>query len=163
MTTRLTIVIPCYNEAKNIPLILNRFQEVTTRGDIKLLLIDNGSKDDSAEVLARELPNSPSPNPYWCRSIKVTVTEFYRVWLPVRLTTWLDTCRYADRPQGHSASDGGDRKVQLPNEIYVKGQRRGRPLSDSFFTGGMSIFESSILAHPCGTSTLSRTFFIVLL
>jgi hypothetical protein len=30
-------------------------------------------------------------------------------------------------------------------DLYVKGLRRGRPLTDSFFTGGMSIFESIYL------------------
>lgn len=36
----LSIVVPCYNEAKNIPLILERFAEVVgTKTDIEVLLL----------------------------------------------------------------------------------------------------------------------------
>ncbi|MBX3103282.1 MAG: glycosyltransferase family 2 protein, partial [Bacteroidetes bacterium] len=55
----LTVVIPCYNEALNIPLLLRRFAEKIDRDDVELLLVNNGSKDNSAEVLAAELPKYP--------------------------------------------------------------------------------------------------------
>ena len=52
----LWIVIPCYNEALNIPLIVARLREITVgRSDVEVLLVDNGSRDDSAAVLQREL------------------------------------------------------------------------------------------------------------
>ena len=146
MTTRLTIVIPCYNEAKNIPLILNRFQEVTTRGDIKLLLVDNGSKDDSPEVLERELPKFA-----FAESLRVPVNQGYGY----GILQGLAACKtdYLGWTHADMQTDPKDivrameviEKADFPSDIYVKGQRRGRPLSDSFFTGGMSIFESFYL------------------
>jgi glycosyltransferase involved in cell wall biosynthesis len=58
-TTRtpvLSIVLPCYNEARNIPGVLRRFDEALGgRTDTEVLLVDNGSTDDTAAVLAREL------------------------------------------------------------------------------------------------------------
>ena len=48
----LSIVFPCYNEAKNIPLILERFAQVMDRGDVEVILVDNGSSDVSPQVLA---------------------------------------------------------------------------------------------------------------
>ena len=38
MSARFTVVMPCYNEEKNIPLILSRFKTVASqRQDVKLL------------------------------------------------------------------------------------------------------------------------------
>ncbi len=52
---QLSIIVPCYNENENIPLILKRFAEVI--GDIKaeLILVNNGSTDRSSEIIEKEL------------------------------------------------------------------------------------------------------------
>lgn len=52
---QLSIVIPCYNEAENIPLILKRFSEVINNLKIELILVNNGSTDNSEEVFKIEL------------------------------------------------------------------------------------------------------------
>lgn len=58
MNPILSIVLPCYNEADNLPLILPRLLEVIgQRKDIEVIVVNNGSKDRTAEVLARELEN----------------------------------------------------------------------------------------------------------
>ena len=51
----LSIAIPCYNEAHNIPLILKRFAEVKGELDLEVILVNNGSTDNSEEVLKKEL------------------------------------------------------------------------------------------------------------
>jgi Glycosyltransferases involved in cell wall biogenesis len=53
---KLSIVIPCYNEAKNIPLILERFNNVIGTNPIEVILVDNGSYDESAEILKKLIP-----------------------------------------------------------------------------------------------------------
>lgn len=45
---KLSIVVPCYNEQENIPLLLKRFEEVIKREDMEVILVDNGSTDESA-------------------------------------------------------------------------------------------------------------------
>lgn len=52
---QLSIIIPCYNEEKNIPLVLKRFSEVIGRLDAELILVNNGSTDNSQEILEEEL------------------------------------------------------------------------------------------------------------
>lgn len=69
---KLSIVVPCYNEEQNIPLILNRFGEIIEREDIEIILVDNGSTDDSAIVLAELLPKYP-----FARTIRVEVNQGY--------------------------------------------------------------------------------------
>ena len=52
----LSIVLPCYNEEGNIPLILKRFREVLSGMDkVEVLLVDNGSTDNSKDIFASEL------------------------------------------------------------------------------------------------------------
>jgi len=56
---KLQVTIPCYNEEKNIPLILERFQKVLNRSDVGLLLVNNGSTDNSAQVLKELISKYP--------------------------------------------------------------------------------------------------------
>ena len=54
----LSIVIPCYNEAPNIPLLLGEIQQALELAemDYEVLAIDDGSTDETFEVLKKELP-----------------------------------------------------------------------------------------------------------
>ncbi|MEA2020027.1 MAG: glycosyltransferase, partial [Campylobacterota bacterium] len=47
---KLSIVVPCYNEERNIPLILEKFQSVINRDDVEVLLVNNGSTDNSQTI-----------------------------------------------------------------------------------------------------------------
>ena len=53
---KLSIVIPCYNESKSIPYLLEQFTEVIGTRDIEVILVDNGSVDETPAVLAALLP-----------------------------------------------------------------------------------------------------------
>lgn len=48
---KVSIIIPCYNEEKNISLIVNRFDKIAAQCDIELILVDNGSKDTTSEMI----------------------------------------------------------------------------------------------------------------
>ena len=69
---RLSLVIPCYNEAANLPLLLSRCAEVAHQGKIEIILVDNGSTDKSPRVLAELLPHHPG-----CRSVRVEKNQGY--------------------------------------------------------------------------------------
>ena len=50
-----SIVVPCYNEAKNLPNLIARFAAIhESSSDWEVVLVDNGSVDGNAEVFARE-------------------------------------------------------------------------------------------------------------
>ena len=53
---KMSIIIPCYNEEENIPIILDKFDNILTNEDIEIILVNNGSTDSSDEVLRRLLP-----------------------------------------------------------------------------------------------------------
>ena len=51
--TALSLVIPCYNEAQNLPLLVERLDQIVSRDDVEIILVDNGSSDETPELLQR--------------------------------------------------------------------------------------------------------------
>lgn len=46
-----SIVLPCYNESANLPVLVDRFRPFAQRWDFELILVNNGSTDDSALIM----------------------------------------------------------------------------------------------------------------
>lgn len=145
---KLSIAVPCYNEAENIPLILQRFHEVIRRKDIEVVLVDNGSSDNTQEVLARLLPKYP-----FAKSIRVEVNQGYGF----GIVQGLKACRgeFIGWTHADMQTDPADliralkivEKNNNSKRIFVKGRRKGRPLFDRFFTFGMSVFETMYMGE----------------
>ena len=51
----LSVVLPCYNESGNLPEILARYGALKSKLDLELILVDNGSTDQTPHVLAEAL------------------------------------------------------------------------------------------------------------
>lgn len=140
---KLSIVVPCYDEAENIPLILKRFAEVISRDDVEVLLVDNGSRDNSAEVLRELLPKYP-----FAKSICVKENQGYGYGIVQGLKAcegefigWTHADMQTDPADLLKALDIIE-KNNDSEKIFVKGNRKGRPAFDQFFTSGMSVFET---------------------
>ena len=140
---KLSIVVPCYNEAENIPLILSRFNEVVKRSDIEVILVNNGSKDNSHEVLASLLPQYS-----FARTVKVEVNQGYGFGIVSGLKagegeflSYTHADMQTDPADLIKALNMMEAEEQSEN-CYVKGDRKGRPFFDQFFTSGMSLFET---------------------
>lgn len=141
---KLSIVVPCYNEEENIPLILERFNDVVKREDIEVILIDNGSTDGSAEVISRLLPQYS-----FAKTVKVPVNQGYGYGILQGLKEcageyigWTHADMQTDPADVLKALDLIEQEKGL---VFVKGNRKGRPLFDVFFTVGMSVFETCYL------------------
>lgn len=139
----MSVVVPCYNEALNIPLILERFSEVINRKDIEVVLVDNGSTDQTAEILQELLPRY-----FFARTIRVEVNQGYGY----GIVQGLEACKgeFIGWTHADMQTDPRDlikaleiiEKSEDAKNIYVKGNRKGRPVFDQFFTSGMSLFET---------------------
>ena len=46
-----SLVIPCFNEGKSIPTLLARCEEIIGDRDIEIVIVDNGSTDDTQNIL----------------------------------------------------------------------------------------------------------------
>ena len=158
MRTELSLVIPCYNEAANLPLLLERCGALAIEPGVEVVLVDNGSTDETPRVLGELLPKVPC-----CRSVRVPVNQGYGSGILA----------------GLAAADGGilgwthadmqtDPKDVLHGlalfrrhgrELFVKGRRCGRPLADAVFTAGMSLFETLLLGQPMRDINAQPTLF----
>ena len=156
---KLSVVIPCYNEAKNIPLLLERIAGVVPPG-VEVILVDNGSRDESARVLARLLPKFK-----FARSITVPINQGYGYGILQGLKSarsdyigWTHADLQTD-PQdifkGLSLIENEGEKGFL----FIKGLRQGRPLFDRFFTWGMGVFETIYLRCPLWDINAQPTIF----
>lgn len=137
-----SIVIPCYNEKENIPVLLERFSDaIKDRRDIEVVIVDNGSNDGSAEVL-----DELCEKYFFVRRTKVLVNQGYGYGILCGLKEakgeilgWTHADLQTDPADVIKAVglfDEEDKDI-----TYVKGNRKGRPISDVFFTFGMSMLE----------------------
>ena len=155
---RFSLVIPCFNEAKNIPLLLERCACITKPGEIEVILVDNGSSDDSQDVLTKKLKDYPG-----CRSIRVEVNRGYGFGILAGLRAangvilgWT----HADMQTDPIDSLVGLKYFEKHGDaLFCKGRRFGRPMSDVFFTVGMSLFESILLRTPMWDINAQPTMF----
>ena len=53
---KLSIVIPCYNEASNISKLIDKLEKIQSN-EIEIILVDNGSTDETAQLINNILVN----------------------------------------------------------------------------------------------------------
>ncbi len=156
----LSIIIPCYNEARNIPLLLERCGAVVQRDGIEIVLVDNGSTDSSPAEFERLLPQYP-----FARGVRVDVNQGYGFGIRAGLTA--ATGEILAWTHADMQTDPGDALQGLarfeaaadPTTLFIKGLRHGRPVADSCFTVGMSLFESVLLRQPLWDINAQPTMF----
>lgn len=166
MSVFFSIVIPCYNEEQNIPLILSRFSKtIGERNDIEVILVDNGSTDNSANVMDELLPKYN-----FAHKVTVKINQGYGYGILAGLAAakgdfmgWTHADMQTD-PADVIKAINIIMENNCSENIFVKGNRRGRSVFDLIFTFGMSAFEtlylgerlSDINAQP---NMFSRSFY----
>jgi glycosyltransferase involved in cell wall biosynthesis len=141
---KFSLVIPCFNEAANLPILLSRCEKLTEVSGVEVILVDNGSSDNTSEVLLQLLTKYPS-----FRSVRVVENKGYGYGILAGLQVakgeilgWTHADMQADPQDVFVGLDIFDKYGQ---NAFVKGKRYGRPIIDMFFTIGMSIFETVLL------------------
>ncbi len=155
---KLSLVIPCYNEAANLPLLLERCRKLTEQPDVEIVLVDNGSTDESPTVLRNLLPSYPG-----CHSVRVEQNQGYGFGILAGLKAasgdilgWTHADMQTDPVD---ALRGLKIFEEFGLDIFAKGRRYGRPLSDMAFTVGMSAFETMLLGKPMWDINAQPTMF----
>lgn len=152
MTIRKSIVVPCYNEAQNLPSLIARFEAIhTPDADWELVLVDNGSTDDSGTVLGGELAmpgrafarivTVPSPNIGYGHGIMTGLRAARG-----DLLAWT----HADgQTPPADVLRAFDLLASAPDasRTFVKGRRRERPVKDALFTLGMQAVGALVLGE----------------
>ena len=77
MKINVSLIIPCYNEAKNLPFLINRCEKLIEEFPMEVILVDNGSTDNSEKIIAKhsdqQLPVSTTNQasfPKWKRLVQ---------------------------------------------------------------------------------------------
>lgn len=140
-----SLVIPCYNEEATIELILEKTKNSFLENNIELVLVNNGSTDNSEIILSKLINNYPHAT-----FINLKKNLGYGG----GILAGLKYCKgniigwtHADLQTDPLDAVVAFKKYYSKNNknFYVKGNRQNRPLKDQFFTFGMSIFESLLL------------------
>jgi glycosyltransferase involved in cell wall biosynthesis len=154
---KFSLVIPCYNESNSLPLLLDRCKEITSHV-IDVILVDNGSTDDTSKILSRLLPLYPG-----IRSIKLEKNQGYGFGILAGLRASSGNIigwTHADlQTDPKDILNGLILFEKYGDDIFVKGQRYGRPYMDVIFTVGMSVFETFLLARPMWDINAQPTMF----
>ena len=143
----LSIVLPVFNEEKNIPRVVNEFLKISKKASIEVIFVeDGGSKDKTREVITKLskkyrfikplFTNEPGYGISLYNGLKASSGEFIG-WTHSDLQTPpFDTFRALELIKSSNN----------PCMTYVKGKRYGRPLMDKIVNSiGMSIFETLVL------------------
>lgn len=153
-----SLVIPCFNEEKNLPLLIERCIKILDRNDTQLILVDNGSTDNTKKILSEyELQHK---NLY---VVYVKKNQGYGFGILSGLNEaqgdiigWTHADMQTD-PNDFITGVGFFK--EFGSNIFVKGKRYGRPFSDTIFTVGMSIFESILLRKKLWDINAQPTIF----
>lgn len=140
---KFSIIVPCYNEQENIQFLLESFFFLNKRDDAELIIVDNGSTDGTSEKLSKIMPGCS-----FARSVAVKENKGYGYGILCGLKEAKGD--YIGWTHGDGQFDCEDflKAIAIINsskdseKIFVKGSRNNRPLTDTLFTIGMSVFET---------------------
>ena len=139
----LSVIVPCYNEEENIPLIVSKFNKILKESDeeIEVILVNNGSIDDSKNIFTQNISNSS-------QDIKVLNVEKnigygHGILSGLKIAkgdilSWTHADLQTDPRDIISALN--EFKKHNDPLLVIKGKRRNRNVLDAFFTWGMQVY-----------------------
>jgi polyisoprenyl-phosphate glycosyltransferase len=141
-----SIVLPVFNEEKNVRLIVDRYAKIAKRYDIEVIFVeDGGSKDNTRGELRKAAKKHRFVKPLFTSERGYGASIFNGLKAAKgEYVSWTHADMQTD-PADTAKAYELIRKQKDPKKSYVKGQRYGRPLFDQFFTSGMSAFETAYL------------------
>ena len=139
---KLSIIIPCYNEAGNISVLIDRLETIKI-ADTEVILVNNGSTDHTDSVLADELVNK---HPYIrCVSINQNIGYGHGIMTGIKEATgdviaWTHADLQTDPMDVINAYSVYINNSDIENCV-LKGRRFGRNIFDTFFTFSMGLLS----------------------
>ena len=141
-----SIVIPCFNEEGTIELILERTKNIFIDNNIELILVNNGSTDNSKDIISKLIINYPH-----AKHINLEKNLGYGggilkglSYCKGEIIGWTHADLQTD-PVDCVRAFKEYENISREKNTFIKGNRKNRPLNDQFFTFGMSLFETILL------------------
>jgi glycosyltransferase involved in cell wall biosynthesis len=136
------IIIPCFNEAASLKVLIKKCEEITNYCNIRFIFIDNGSTDTTWEIMCAS-PLSSEKMKF--KRLNKNLGYGGGLLSGLRITEapyvgWI----HADLQVDPSIFIEIIKKIPVNNltPILIKGKRSNRNLVDTLVSIGMSIFES---------------------
>ena len=143
---KFSLVIPCFNEEGTIKLILDRTKYIFERNNIELVLVNNGSSDNTKYIIENLIKKYP-----YAKFINLDKNIGYGGGILEGLKHcegefigWTHADLQTD-PLDCIDAFNKFKNVSNKYKLFIKGNRKNRHLSNQFFTFGMSLFESILL------------------
>lgn len=145
MKIDLSIIVPCYNEAGNIPTLIDRLREVQKANQelqIEFILVNNGSSDNSARVLEQSIIDGEviiatvEKNIGYGNGILqglAVANGEALAWTHADLQT--DIADVVEAYRLYKNNEG----------VVVKGKRKNRAILERIFTFGMQVIVNIVL------------------
>lgn len=136
-----SIIVPCYNEETNIEPLVARFDEFANQYDMELLLVDNGSNDNTGIKIDMQVKAHT-----YIRKVAVEQNQGYGYGILCGLEEAYGDCLgwiHADLQSDPMVfTKMIESAIKETENFLYKGARKNRSIDDRFFTRGMAIFES---------------------
>ncbi len=144
---KLSIVVPFYNEEKNVKLVLEAFSKFSSIYEFELLCVNDGSKDETSSLFDKISNENKYP---FAKFISYTPNEGYgsAIMTGVRkaqgeVISWTHSDMQTDPADVFKAYDVF--KNLDDEKVIVKGLRIRRPLPQIILSYGMAVIASVIL------------------
>lgn len=154
-----SLVIPCYNESGNVEQLVARAKQATNAAEnLEVLFIDNGSRDGTFEKIASSISGEPKLSLY---RIEKNIGYGNGIKFGLRLAKG-EVIGWTHADLQTDPIDAVRAMRYLPDsstKFLIKGARNGRPLSDTLFTLGMSLFETLLFRQKLSDINAQPTLF----
>ena len=143
----LSIVIPCFNEDKNIFPLLGKIENLLIKDpNIEIIIVENGSTDNTKNNILNSRLNIDKK--IIIHEIKKNLGYGYGIMSGVKITSgnFIGWCHADLQTEPIDVLNAYTKNLNtIENELCViKGLRKNRNFFDSMFTFGMSLFASII-------------------
>lgn len=148
----LSIIIPCYNEADNLDLLIAELKIVSKLlPNIEIIIVDNGSTDDTSQILRKM--NEDCSDFFKTVTVQKNIGYGHGIMQGVLASQGDIICWcHADlQTSPVQAINAYKEYIKSPLEKkIVKGTRFGRGYLDTFFTKGLSLLSNLIFFRSMG-------------
>lgn len=157
---KISLIIPCYNEEESIPLLISSCKRFAESRNIEIIIVNNGSSDGSKKLLEEYIHQYK-----FLRVVNIEKNQGYGNGIVEGLRhasgdilSWT----HADlqtNPEDIMIGINLFEQSSNPEKLFLKGRRYGRPIVDTFFTIGMSFFETILMRTPMWDINAQPTMF----
>lgn len=148
-----SVVIPAYNEEKNLPDLADRIDSCMAGNPqaplFEWILVDNGSQDESWKVMNRLAKDYP-----WLTPVRVEKNLGYGFGILAglkrssgRVLAWTHADCQTDPRDVVEACGIFEKKSVKNSNLLVKGERKNRRFAEKFFSWGMQVWAGAQLGQ----------------